>query len=438
MECLGSNQWLAKFSSTDKVLLINPPVQEVRYAWIKWNQPTELLQLSTKLKQDIGCEIELLDFMLPSETGRVPIRDLSKKRIIGKENTVFRSRTYGLPLEEAKKRIESIEWRPTQIIISTLTTYWYESLITLIPYLKTLIPSAQVSVMGPYAVYETNHAQRINADFLVTDFVNLENVIPDFELYFGEKTKRLHNNKVVNFGGLKYTKENTVNNLIEQIKQLRQYNIRDYVIFEENLFVNDGTILREFIDRLDKDNLKVNLHGICGINLDYATDGIFEKMYKGGFKSFFVEYSTEGNELNFDSYKRLYKELVLNPNIKLNSGNLSGFLMIGTPNDDLVTLFKHSFNLLEICGSIIPKPYTPSIHTEDYNRISGMGRLELLSPHVFPLAEVSGITRHDYLDFYKHTTFLNGKRMGNSFDFFDNDYSSVSLKRSLAKKEGFK
>ena len=37
-----------------RVLLINPPVQEKRYHWIRWNQPVELLRLSTWIKTGTG------------------------------------------------------------------------------------------------------------------------------------------------------------------------------------------------------------------------------------------------------------------------------------------------------------------------------------------------------------------------------------------------
>src|SRR5438128_1385253 len=58
-------------TSEDRVLLINPPVIETRYQWLRWNQPLDLLRLSSFLKEQIGCEVKLFDFMLPNG-GRVP------------------------------------------------------------------------------------------------------------------------------------------------------------------------------------------------------------------------------------------------------------------------------------------------------------------------------------------------------------------------------
>src|ERR1700730_14540740 len=55
-----------------RVLLVNPPVQERRYHWLRWNQPTELLKLSAWLK-DVhpGIDVRLYDFMKPDEAGGV-------------------------------------------------------------------------------------------------------------------------------------------------------------------------------------------------------------------------------------------------------------------------------------------------------------------------------------------------------------------------------
>ena len=56
-----------------RVLLVNPPVQEKRYHWIRWNQPLELLRLSTWIKETANIpDVHFFDFMLPSEQGDLP------------------------------------------------------------------------------------------------------------------------------------------------------------------------------------------------------------------------------------------------------------------------------------------------------------------------------------------------------------------------------
>lgn len=431
MECINSTKWLEELLPTDKILLINPPVQEVRYAWIRWNQPTSLLTLSSKLKNEVGCEIEILDFMLPNESGRVSIRDLAKQRVVNGET--YKTRTYGMPVEEASLNLRKVtqDWKPTHIVINTLTTYWFEMVWTLIPYLKTLVMGCKVSLVGPYPVFETKHSLRSGADFIVTDFIDTSEYNPDFELYFQPNSLLLNGSKKPIFGGLKFTSHNPIENILLQIKNLKENNIRDAVIFEENLFANEAEILSGMLDNLQKQGLQMNFHALCGLEIADASEGIYNKMRLNGYRSFYLEYNLDGCELNLDNYRRAYSELSL---LSISSGSLAGFLMIGKAEDDLERLFKHSFNLLEMFGSIIPKPFTPNIGSDDYKTISLSGRLDKLSPHIFPLAEKSGISRAEYMEFYQHTSFLNEKRLGNSFDFFDDQYCSIALRRSLGKK----
>src|SRR5439155_27349632 len=55
----------------DRVLLLNPPVEETRYSWLRWNQPLDLLKLASRLRSQVECGVKLLDCMKPDENGEV-------------------------------------------------------------------------------------------------------------------------------------------------------------------------------------------------------------------------------------------------------------------------------------------------------------------------------------------------------------------------------
>src|SRR5438270_8999113 len=57
---------------SDRVLLLNPPVEETRYSWVRWNQPLDLLKLASRLRSRVECRVELLDCMKPDAQGQVP------------------------------------------------------------------------------------------------------------------------------------------------------------------------------------------------------------------------------------------------------------------------------------------------------------------------------------------------------------------------------
>lgn len=429
MKIINSSKWIKELKSDDKVLLVNPPVYEVRYAWAKWNQPTDLLLLSNKFKNEVGCEVQLLDFMLPTEAGRVPASEGGKQKVV----KGYKKRRYGMSFDLARDNLLLSEWKPTHIVITSLTSYWYEGIFTLMSPLRTIFEDCQVTVIGAYPILESNHAKRTFANYIVTDAFDFRGYIPDFDIYFQRITKVLNSETTINFGGVIYTEKDVVSNLLKQIEILKKRQIKNFVLFENNLFKENCSILDDFLIQLENKGWNINLHGLCGIEINNAKNGIYKKMLSGGFRSFFLEYDLIDGELNIDNYKRMYNELCLNPIKAIPSGQLAGFIMIGKPDDNLEMLFKHSLNLLELCGSIIPKPYTANINTVEYKKITSES-IDFLSPHVFPFAEDAGITRREYAELYQHITFLNEKRMGKSFDFFDNSYSTIALKNSLSKR----
>ncbi|WP_062239022.1 hypothetical protein [Fictibacillus sp. FJAT-27399] len=436
MEILSPSQWLQSISAGDEILLVNPPVSEVRYAWLKWNQPSDLLLLSNKLKEVLGCKVELLDFMLPDENGRVPNKDYNLKHINGIN---YKTRLYGTPLDKITKNLDKMSsvWKPNHIVITSLTSYWYEPIIRIIPLFRTYFPEIKISLIGAFPTIETEEAKKIGADIIVNDFFDFTDTIQDFSIYSQETTKLLNDNKELSFGGIKYTQTNTINNIQKQINSLLESKIKNIVIFEHDIFNEDSFILNELLDYIEYNNININIHGLCGIDPSKAKGDIYQKMIRNGFRSFFLEYDATNNELNLDSYKKAYYDLVkFNPIKKIASGNLAGFLMIGTPDDELESMFRHSFNILETCGSLIPKPYTPVPGTVEYKKaINDLG-LDKISPHLFPFAEINGISRTDYKDFYQHAAFLNEKRNGSAFNFFDDSHTSISLRKSLSKKVG--
>src|SRR5437762_13237761 len=95
---ISSKALLARHvSSKDRVLLLNPPVEETRYSWIRWNQPTDLLKIGGFLRAEIGCAADLLDLMKPDPEGRVPEEWLAgnrRYRYVGGER--YPMRRFGL------------------------------------------------------------------------------------------------------------------------------------------------------------------------------------------------------------------------------------------------------------------------------------------------------------------------------------------------------
>ena len=112
-------------TSTDRILLVNAPVVESRYQWVRWNQPLDLLKLGTFLKTEIGCDVKLYDFMLP-ESGKVTRTANKPDGKIEFNGHLFSLWRYGKSDAEFSSWIEEVtsDWRPTQIWVTSLTSYW--------------------------------------------------------------------------------------------------------------------------------------------------------------------------------------------------------------------------------------------------------------------------------------------------------------------------
>jgi hypothetical protein len=116
---------------------------------------------------------------------------------------------------------------------------------------------------------------------------------------------------------------------------------------------------------------------------------------------------------------------------------LSGFVWIGRPGDDLKVLLSRAFAAVELMGSIILKPYTPTPNGAEhrlYAEYLGSIPHQDWSPHLFPFADLNGISRSDYHDLYRVAAFLNEKVRGRAFDFLDGTLGARLLRDSLRRE----
>jgi hypothetical protein len=99
--------------------------------------------------------------------------------------------------------------------------------------------------------------------------------------------------------------------------------------------------------------------------------------------------------------------------------------------------------ILRLLGSFILKPFTPTPGGPESNQhaeyLARIERHEDWSPHLFPFAELNGITRTDYNDLYRLAAFLNDKVRGQSFDFLEGTlgmrFITESIRREVWKIE---
>src|SRR5438552_1191390 len=90
----------------DRVLLLNPPVDETRYSWLRWNQPLDLLKVGSLLRSEVECQVELIDCMTPDATGKVSEDWLPRnRRYYAVKGVRFPMRRFGKSYTDLSKQL---------------------------------------------------------------------------------------------------------------------------------------------------------------------------------------------------------------------------------------------------------------------------------------------------------------------------------------------
>src|SRR5882672_7144784 len=180
--------------SRSRVLLINPPVEERRYHWLRWNQPLELLRLSSWLrKQERRTNVRMFDFMFPDEAG-VVLKHKVKESWTGATNDE-QLWHFGRPFDAFEEFFRTLlfteAWIPDVIVITSLTSYWHKSIEKLLNKIYAHLGRrhrrcVKVCLYGNYPRCEPAHAASQDADVAFTRTVDTTGCFPDFPIYMAE------------------------------------------------------------------------------------------------------------------------------------------------------------------------------------------------------------------------------------------------------------
>lgn len=416
-----------------RVLLINPPVVDSRYPWIKWNQPLDLLKLGTTLKKMHGCEVKLFDFMLPSPKGRVSRRQSKIEDDLSPGEPIRWH--FGQSWEEFDAYLDALgshKWMPDSVWITTLTSFWWQAVPLVADRVKNRLKRSTVVLFGNYPVLEKQHAAQFcpNVDVVVQDPLDLTRWPADFSLYGDQKLR---------FCALDLCSPDPLGEIAHALERGTAH----FVFFNDNLFENFDARLKPILQKVKAKEWKLWFHGICGVKardfpVDHAqllADAHFSELH---FEPALDEDGTVDEPLyqavmqaceraGFVSRRGLGWES--------RSHYFSGFLWIGRPDDDLDKLVWNALKLLQLVGMVIPKPYSPTPGSDDYallaSQVDGI-EPEDVSPHRLPFAGRNGIDKSDYADFYRMTAFLNMKVRAHTFDFLGDTYLAKVIRESLA------
>lgn len=418
-----------------RVLLINPPVIDSRYAWIRWNQPLDLLKLGNLMAQEYGCEVKLFDFMLSSPAGHVPRRQWKLLDAPADEPLHW---LFGQPWPGFDAYLDVLaeqRWLPDSVWITTLTSFWWQTVPMVADRVKNKLKRTPIFLYGNYPSLETMHAAQFcpNIDVVVQDHAELSSQQADFSLYGEQKLA---------FCALDLRSPTT--SLLTEIENALKRSTTHFCFFNDNLFADFDDRLRPVLEYVVKQGWNLRFHGICGIEtkdfpLDHAQllrDAHFSELH---FEPALNQDGTVDEPLYRSAMQACEQAGFVSPRgagWESRSHYLSGFFWVGRPDDDLDVLVWNALKVLQLVGMVIPKPYSPLPGSEEYRLLSASRKEEIepqdISPHRMPFAGLNGIERSDYADLYRMTAFLNMKVRDHTFDFLGDTYLAKVIRESLA------
>ena len=442
-----------------KVLLVNPPVHEKRYHWLRWNQPTELLRLATWLRAEhASADVRLFDFMFPDTKGEVP-RHKVQETWVGSSATALWH--FGKPFQEFAVYLDELlkgGWVPDLVVISSLTSYWHTAIEKLLLRLCNVLgprhrDHATIALYGAYPLIEPEHAaSQSAADVAFTDTVDASGCAPDFGLYFDQwRSAPL-------YYGVDIEACDVGDHLIACIERQSQWDRRRGVVKDQTItvaFLNDDLCgprshLEQLAERTDQYKGRIRIEGICGVNPRTISLERLRMLESLGTKSLFIEYATRSDgSLDESAYDAL-REFLASDRTRRRSGNHAGlasrdattaFINVGLPSDDVDMVVRNSLTLNRYFQSVILKPfgYSPDIDPAPVSVRRDRWPLPAYSsPQWFPyVGHGSTLSAVDYDNLMRWQSVISKRVKSVSFDFLG-DGTVPRLVRETLVEESWK
>jgi hypothetical protein len=313
---------------------------------------------------------------------------------------------------------------PTQIWITSLCSYWFQSVAQVCREARQALPEAQIVLIGNYAQLMPHHAADVcPVDLLVTTPFGLADIPVSLDLYHGELPP---------FAALQLQSKTAVT----EIKTAVAREIHDFAFFEEDICIDDGEPLIEIVRQTEQCHPHLKFHVICGLDPRKVTSKLAKTLAKKCFANLHFEEASNEGQLDGEAYHRAITYL-REAGSNIPSKPVSGFVWVGHPQENLDAIIARSFKVLELLGSFILKPFSPTPGSEEHHCYADYLKPvphQDWSPHVFPFAELNAISRDEYNDLYRMAAFLNDRVRSEAFDFMKGTMGLTFLQESLRRE----
>jgi len=267
---------------------------------------------------------------------------------------------------------------PTQVWITSLCSYWFQSVAETCRVVRDSLPDAQVVLLGQYPRLMPKHAsESCAADFVVSKPPDLGSEPGDLGLYGKEKPL---------FVSVQMHPTSAVGAVQAAVKQ----GILDVAFFGEDICEGDGEALREIVEKTQELHKHLRYHAICGLNPSRVTPTAARVLAHKKFTELHFEEADAGSNLDLDAYRQA-RAYLREAGMEVPGSRTSGFVWLGRPGDVLESLVLRSFQVLETFGSLILKPFTPDARrtgTPGAREVPGIDSFLRVVPALLPVCRV--------------------------------------------------
>ncbi|MDQ7032261.1 MAG: B12-binding domain-containing radical SAM protein [Desulfonauticus sp.] len=305
-----------------RILGINPWIYDFA-AYNLWSRPVGLLSCLDALRK-VGARIALLDCLdktwedvpwpRPHPYGKGHYPKVEVPRPLVYKDIPRRYSRYGLAYHLVRDALFKLNPPPDLVLVTSIMTYWYPGVITVLRLVKDIWPRIKVVLGGVYASLCFEHASALGFDLVLKGpFEAKENwlklwqllgveapeIPPDagfslaLDLYPESEFSPLLGSRGCPFhcaycaSNLLYPRfrQKRFNLFWQEFEQEYQKGVKNFAFYDDALLVNPKTWLFPFLDNVIQKKYRLNLHTPNAMHVRYLTLEVCRKFFQAGLRT---------------------------------------------------------------------------------------------------------------------------------------------------------
>jgi len=415
---------IATLIRSRRVLLLNPPIVDLRVPWAEWLEPTGLLKIGTVLREQDN-DVHLLDCFRSA-----PLRRQLDATIDREGQTLNRWR-FGLRSIDIVRALQSLKrsnWIPDRVLITTRTSFWWLGIPIAVAAVRKVFPDVTVILGGVYPDQAPKHAEQFGEVDQIGDQELTSAAVtyaPAIDLY----NTRIASVAVTELKTLGV--DRTMTMLDMAVKQgATRIHLADHAVATES-----PNLLADLLERLARSYPRTRLFVLGEISAReivawpelpallraarcrqlVLSDNRYYPVGKEGEANFVTDVRQAMNKIIAAGFRARTDDC----GVQMAVGRL------GETPENGARLLAH---LSPVAGSVIPVPFQPTL-----NDIGADDPWET-NGKLFPLAQRNGSSFMAYMELLGLCAVANAKHRTRTFDFAEDSVIARSLRRALLER----